>query len=145
MASGDDQYEDMDNPRVKTGQGQSQANPSTATVTSSSHDRTGQGQSQGSTESLDERNLSYGTGPTASQLNSLYKAVTQSQTITNTAMVMASGHGQTGQGQYQAIAESVDARNLSYGTGPTASQQNSVYTKGEIIESTFPHAGRLDN
>ncbi|KAI8484575.1 Leucine-rich repeats, typical (most populated) sub-containing protein [Branchiostoma belcheri] len=222
MASGDDhQYEDIDNPRVKTGQGQSQANAesstnttatvmtsghdqtgqsqsqanaesstnNTATVMTSGHDQTGQsqsqaniqslkvgslsnnkvlaalqpnpmyvdvktlpkddastdiansndqtgkGQSQAVTESLDVRNLSYGTGPTGSQQNSVYKAVTQSQTITNTAVVMTCGNVQTGQGQYQAITESLDARNLSYGTGPTASQLNSVYRTATVMSS----------
>ncbi|KAI8508035.1 hypothetical protein Bbelb_142750 [Branchiostoma belcheri] len=51
MASGDDHhYKDVDNHRV---------------------------QSQAITESMAARNLSYGTGSTASQLNSLYKTVEQ--------------------------------------------------------------------
>ncbi|KAI8522201.1 hypothetical protein Bbelb_019550 [Branchiostoma belcheri] len=81
MTSGDDhQYEDIDNPRVKTGEGQSQtiteSNTNTkATVMASGDDQTGNGQSQAVTESLDVRNLSYGTGQTASQQNSVYKAV----------------------------------------------------------------------
>ncbi|KAI8488550.1 Bax inhibitor 1, partial [Branchiostoma belcheri] len=145
MTSGDDhQYNEIDKPRVKTGQGQSQANTASntntiANVLASGHDQTGQGQSQTVTESLDVRNLCYDTGQTASQQNSVYKAVTQSQTITNTAVVMTSGDVQTGQGQYQAITESLDARNLSYGTGPTASQQNSVYkavTQSQTITNT---------
>ncbi|KAI8487543.1 hypothetical protein Bbelb_347770 [Branchiostoma belcheri] len=142
MASGDNhQYEEIDKPRVKTGQGQSQANTASntntiVTVLASGHDQTGQGQSQTVTESLDVRNLSYCTGQTASQQNSVYKVVTQSQTITNTiATVMASGDVQTGQGQYQAITESLDARNLSYGTGPTASQLNSVYKTATVMTS----------
>ncbi|KAI8498099.1 hypothetical protein Bbelb_240430 [Branchiostoma belcheri] len=114
------------------GQGQSETitasnTNTTATVMTSGHDQTGQGQSQAITESLDVSNLSYGTGPTFSQQHFLYKAVTQSRTITNTNVVMISGHDQTGQGQYQTITESLDARNLSYGTGPTVSQQHSVY------------------
>ncbi|KAI8485145.1 Bax inhibitor 1 [Branchiostoma belcheri] len=208
MASGDDhQYEDIDNPRVKTGQGQSQAitesnTNTTATVMASAHDQTGQGQSQANiqclkvgnlshnevlaalqpnpmyvdvktppkddasteieiansndqtgqgqsravTESLDVRNLSYGTGPTASQQNSVYKAVTQSQTITNTAVVMTSGNIQTGQGQYQAITESLDARNLSYGTGPTASQLNILYKTAPVMTSGHdPVQGQLQS
>ncbi|XP_078693784.1 uncharacterized protein LOC144923289 [Branchiostoma floridae x Branchiostoma belcheri] len=104
-----------------------------STEIANSNDQTGQGQSQAVTESLDVRNLSYGTGQTASQQNSVYKVVTQSQTITNTAaIVMTSGDDQTGQGQSQAITESLDARNLSYGTGPTDSKVNFVYTKLEI-------------
>ncbi|KAI8498022.1 hypothetical protein Bbelb_239660 [Branchiostoma belcheri] len=102
MTSVDDhQYEDIDNPCVKTGRGQSQAitesnTNTTGIVMTSGHDQTGQGQSQTNTETLDARNLSYGTGPTVSQLNSLYKTTT----------VMTSGHDHTGQGQSQAIAES---------------------------------------
>ncbi|KAI8522204.1 Bax inhibitor 1 [Branchiostoma belcheri] len=193
MASGDDhQYEDIDKPSAKTGQGQSQAitastTNTTATVMASgddqtgqgqsqaniqslkvgnlshsevlaalqpnpmyvdvtktpkdeatteianSHDNTGQGQSQVVTESLDVRNLSYGTGQTVSQQNTLYKSVTQSQTITNTAVVMTSGNVQTGQGRYQAITESLDARNLSYGTRPTASQLNTLYKTATVM------------
>ncbi|KAI8495067.1 Bax inhibitor 1 [Branchiostoma belcheri] len=130
MASGDDQ----------AGQGQSQANTesntnTTATVMVSGNDQTGQGQSQAVTESLDVRNLSYGTGQTASRQNSVYEAVTQSQTITNTAVVMTSGDDQTGQGQSQAITESLNARNLSYGTGPTASKLNSVYKTATVMTS----------
>ncbi|KAI8482336.1 Bax inhibitor 1 [Branchiostoma belcheri] len=107
-----------------------------STEIAKSNDQTGQGQPQAETESLDVRNLSYGTGQTASQQNSVYKVVTQSQTITNTiATVMASGDVQTGQGQYQAITESLDARNLSYGTVPTASQLNSVYKTATVMTS----------
>ncbi|XP_019640559.1 PREDICTED: uncharacterized protein LOC109482317 [Branchiostoma belcheri] len=132
-ASGDDhQYENVDNTRAKTRQGQSQAitastTNTTATVMASgddqtghyqsqsniqslkianSHDNTGQGQSQAVTESLDARNLSYGTGQTASQQNPIYKAVTQSQTTANTAVVMTSGNVQAGQGQSQIITKS---------------------------------------
>ncbi|XP_019617118.1 PREDICTED: uncharacterized protein LOC109464555 [Branchiostoma belcheri] len=115
VASGHDQ----------TGQGHSQTNTesstnTTATVMASGHDQTGQGQSQANTESLDARNASYGTGPTDSQLNSLYKTTT----------IMTSGHDQTGQGQSQTITESWDARHLFYGTGPVASQLNSLYKTG---------------
>ncbi|KAI8515642.1 corticospinal neuron axon guidance through spinal cord [Branchiostoma belcheri] len=83
----DHQYEDIDKLHVKTEQGQSQANTESNTNTTdtkmtSGHDQTGQGQSQAVTESLDVRNLSYGTGRTASQQNSVYKVVTQYQTIT---------------------------------------------------------------
>ncbi|XP_019643701.1 PREDICTED: uncharacterized protein LOC109484776 [Branchiostoma belcheri] len=63
-----------------TGQGQSQAitdsntNPK-ATVMTSIYNQTGQGQSQAITESLDDRNLSYGTGLTAYETNSHYAYV----------------------------------------------------------------------
>eukprot|EP00058_Branchiostoma_floridae_P019764 XP_002605254.1 hypothetical protein BRAFLDRAFT_126592 [Branchiostoma floridae] len=114
------------------------------------HDQTEQGRCQAINESLDARNLSYGTGPTASQQNALYKVVGQYQTIiksnanntsgesnSNTTVGALTGgndqyedmtkHNQTEQGQSQAINELLDARNLSYGTGPTASHQNSLY------------------
>ncbi|KAI8490591.1 Bax inhibitor 1 [Branchiostoma belcheri] len=131
MSSGQDQ----------TGQGQSQAivesNTNTiATVSTSGDDQTGQGQGQAVTESFDVRNLFYGTEPTASEHNCVYKAVTQSQTITNTAVVMTSGHDQTRQSQYVAIAESLDERNISYcTTGLTASQLNSQYKTATVMTS----------
>ncbi|KAI8497202.1 hypothetical protein Bbelb_251510 [Branchiostoma belcheri] len=127
-SSGHDHKHEYMNLHNQTGQGQSRAitesnTNTTATVVASGHDQTGQGQSQANTETLDATNLSYGTGLTVSQLNSLYKTTTvmasghdqigqgQSQTITEsntntTATVMASGHDQTGQGQSQAITES---------------------------------------
>ncbi|XP_019639358.1 PREDICTED: cell wall protein IFF6-like, partial [Branchiostoma belcheri] len=123
-----------------TGQDQSQAivesnTNTTATVSTSGDDQTGQGQCQAVTESLDARNLLYGTEPTASEHNCVYKAVPQSQNITNTAAVMTSGHDQTGPSQYVAIAESLDERNISYGTGPTASQLNSQYKTATVMTS----------
>ncbi|KAI8495475.1 hypothetical protein Bbelb_269300 [Branchiostoma belcheri] len=155
MVSGDyHQYEDIDNNHIKAGQGYSQeiteSSSNTAAVMTSDHDQTGQGHSQANTEAFDARNLCYDTGPTGSQLNSLYKAVTGSQTATvmasvddqtrggysltitesstNTAAtVMTSGHDQTGKGQSHANTESPDARNSFYGTEPTDSQINSLY------------------
>ncbi|KAI8499578.1 hypothetical protein Bbelb_226290 [Branchiostoma belcheri] len=78
----DHQYEDVDNKHVKIGQGQSEAitesnKKTTAVVLTSSDVETGQGQCQAITESLAARNLSYGTGLAASQLNSLYKTIGQ--------------------------------------------------------------------
>ncbi|CAH1233906.1 Hypp848 [Branchiostoma lanceolatum] len=87
------------------------------------HDQTGQGQCQVNTESSCARNKSYGTGPSASQLNSMYKCVGQYQAIitsnkdTNTtAAVVASGldhqhgnidqHIKAGQGQSQTNSRS---------------------------------------
>eukprot|EP00058_Branchiostoma_floridae_P017649 XP_002603138.1 hypothetical protein BRAFLDRAFT_63229 [Branchiostoma floridae] len=82
----DHQYEDM-NQHNKVEQGpsklstKSNANTTATAVTSdldhqyediNQHYKTGQGQSQKITEPLDARNFSYGSGPTASQLNSLY-------------------------------------------------------------------------
>ncbi|KAI8498299.1 Leucine-rich repeats, typical (most populated) sub-containing protein [Branchiostoma belcheri] len=117
-------------------------NNEASTEIANSHDNAGQGQSQVVAESLDVRNLSYGTGPTASQQNSVYKVVTQTQTAANTATVTTSGNVQTGQGQYQAITESLDARNLCYGTGPTDSQLNSVYRTETVMTSGHDQTGQ---
>eukprot|EP00058_Branchiostoma_floridae_P025640 XP_002611130.1 hypothetical protein BRAFLDRAFT_88471 [Branchiostoma floridae] len=233
----DHQYEDVDNHHNQADQGQSLVNTKPLKVENLSHhdhDQTGHCQSQAANESLESRNLSYGTGPTASQQNVLYKVVGQFEATnksisnstanvvtsghdhqyeditqhdkieqgqslvktkslkvgnlshdevlaaldpnpmyadvgalpngqTSTAMISGQGqtgqgqsqaiaehytnttaavvtsghdhqyihvdndHDQTGQGQSQAIAESLESRNLSYGTGPTASQQNALY------------------
>ncbi|KAI8496951.1 RAM signaling network component [Branchiostoma belcheri] len=120
-------YDDIDNTWVKTGQGQSRANTesstnTTTTVVAGGDDQTGQGQYQplikskntvtvmasddnqtvqgqyqATIESIDTRNPFYDTGPTASQLNTLYK----------TATVVARGHDLTRQGQSQATTESI--------------------------------------
>eukprot|EP00058_Branchiostoma_floridae_P007191 XP_002592679.1 hypothetical protein BRAFLDRAFT_67114 [Branchiostoma floridae] len=122
----------------QTGQDQSQAiaehytNTTAAFVVASGHDhpnkdvddhndQTGQGQSQATNESLESRNLSYGTGPTVSQHSSLYKVVGQyeatNKSISNsTANVVTSGHDhkcedmtqhdQIGRGQSQVITKS---------------------------------------
>eukprot|EP00058_Branchiostoma_floridae_P005189 XP_002590677.1 hypothetical protein BRAFLDRAFT_89478 [Branchiostoma floridae] len=90
VTSGDDhQYEEVDKHDDQTGQDQSQAitkiNSNTTSTevstahdhqykdTDNQHDQTGQGQSQAIADSLDARNESYGTGPTALQPNPLYK------------------------------------------------------------------------
>ncbi|KAI8497608.1 hypothetical protein Bbelb_249140 [Branchiostoma belcheri] len=111
MASGDyHQYENVDCPRVKTGQGQYQAitEPNTnitATVMASGDDQTGQGQSQTNTESNTNNTATVmtsgddQTGQGQSQTN------TESNT-NNTATVMTSGDDQTGQGQSQTNTES---------------------------------------
>ncbi|KAI8514716.1 Bax inhibitor 1 [Branchiostoma belcheri] len=160
LASGDDhQYEDIDNPRVKTGQGQSQAitastTNTTAIVMARVHDnmmirrddQTGQGQSQAVTESLDVRNLSYGTGPIASQHDSIYKDVAQSQAITNTAVIMTSDQYRTGRSQHEVIiTESFDARNLSYDTGPTASQSDTLYKTAPVMASGHDQTGQVQS
>eukprot|EP00058_Branchiostoma_floridae_P005196 XP_002590684.1 hypothetical protein BRAFLDRAFT_89485 [Branchiostoma floridae] len=104
-------------------------------------DHTDQGQSQAVTESLDARNRSYGTGPTASQPNSLYKCVGQSQAVTESldARNRSYGTGPTASqpnslykcvGQSQAVTESLDARNRSYGTEPTSPQPSRLYDFG---------------
>ncbi|XP_019622989.1 PREDICTED: uncharacterized protein LOC109469036 [Branchiostoma belcheri] len=85
MTSGDDHhYEDVDNHRVKTGQSQSQAiaksnTKTTAVVMTRSDVEAGQGQCQAITESLAAKNLSYGTGPTASRLSPVYTTATHDQ------------------------------------------------------------------
>ncbi|XP_078677212.1 uncharacterized protein LOC144913934 [Branchiostoma floridae x Branchiostoma belcheri] len=114
MASGhDNQYDDIDNHRVKTGQGQFRAiaksrTKTTATIMTSGQDQTGHGQSQAITES----------------------------TSKTTATIITSGHGyettdnhnvKTGQDQSQAITESLDVENISYGIGPNTSQLPSLY------------------
>ncbi|KAI8492109.1 hypothetical protein Bbelb_300060 [Branchiostoma belcheri] len=131
LTSGHDyRYEDMDQ-HDQTGQGQSQTiteiNTNTpVSVTSGQdhqtenedmdqHDQTGQGQSQATAEALDVGNVSYDTGPTTSQLPSLYE----------------NQHDQAGQGQSQATAEASDMGNVSYGTGPAPSQLNSLYENVE--------------
>ncbi|KAI8503206.1 hypothetical protein Bbelb_190270 [Branchiostoma belcheri] len=124
MVSGDDhhQYEDIDNRHVKAEQDYSKAiaesNTKTNTVMTSGDDQTGQGKGQANTGTY----LSYDTGTTASELNSLYKAAT----------VMTSGDDQAGQGQSQ----SVTVANLSHNEAP-----NPVYvpqkepTSEEIVNS----------
>ncbi|KAI8478688.1 Bax inhibitor 1 [Branchiostoma belcheri] len=137
MASGDDhQYEDIDSNHVKTGQDQSQTiieskTNNTATVMSSGHGRKGQGQSQPTTELFDVRNLSYGTGPPVSHVNSHY-----------TATGVTSGNVQTRQGQYEAITKSLDARNHSYGTRPTASKLNTLYKTATVMSSDHDQTGQ---
>ncbi|XP_066305471.1 serine-rich adhesin for platelets-like [Branchiostoma lanceolatum] len=150
-----------------TGQSPFQAIPESNTntvctdaVVTSDHGQTEQGQSQATVESLDARNLSYGTGPTASKLNSLYKVEGQYQPIiksntnttaavtvsgrdneeqgnyhtttesdTNTtATIVASGHDHTGQGQSQDIAQPLKVGNLSHDQVLAALQPNPMYT-----------------
>ncbi|XP_019628606.1 PREDICTED: uncharacterized protein LOC109473161 [Branchiostoma belcheri] len=73
MASGDyHQYENVDCPRVKTGQGQYQAitepnTNTTATVMTSGDDQTGQGQSQTNTESTTHTTATLDHIPAANQ------------------------------------------------------------------------------
>ncbi|XP_019633287.1 PREDICTED: uncharacterized protein LOC109476725, partial [Branchiostoma belcheri] len=142
MASGDDhQYENVDCPRVKIGQGQSQAivrshTNTTATVMTSGDDQTGQGQSQANTESNTNSTavcMYAGEGNAAVSVMAIgddhqYEDIDnhhvrrgkgQSTNINTTATA--------GQGQSQTNTGISDARNLSYGTGQTASQLNSLY------------------
>ncbi|KAI8480539.1 Bax inhibitor 1 [Branchiostoma belcheri] len=97
----------------------------------SGHDQTWQGQSETITESLDARNLSYGTGPTASHLNSLYTTATE----------MTSRHDQTRQGQSETITKSntnttavmTSVTNLSLNEVLAALQENPMY-----VDVTIP-------
>ncbi|KAI8506636.1 hypothetical protein Bbelb_160630 [Branchiostoma belcheri] len=138
MTSGHDQTGQatvMTSGHDQTGQGQSQVitesnTNTTATVMTSGHDQTGKGQSQAIVESLDAENRSYGTGLTTSQLNSQYGY----HKPNTTATVMTSRHDQTLKGQSQAIPESLDAENLSYGTEKRRRGRDSLTLKKVIEE-----------
>eukprot|EP00058_Branchiostoma_floridae_P013266 XP_002598754.1 hypothetical protein BRAFLDRAFT_74570 [Branchiostoma floridae] len=103
----DQQYEDMSPQNSQTGQGQAQVSTesntnTTATISTSGNDHQyGEMNEYNQTfaESLDFRNPSYGTGPTPSQLNFLYKAAGQHQAINKSspntpAGGVTSGHDQ---------------------------------------------------
>eukprot|EP00058_Branchiostoma_floridae_P021811 XP_002607301.1 hypothetical protein BRAFLDRAFT_88251 [Branchiostoma floridae] len=149
LASGyNHRYENM-NQHDQTGQGQSQpitesnTNTTAAVVASGSdhqyeyinqHKQTGQGQSQTTTKSLGARNQSYDTGPTTSQLNSLYKAgqieyqpIIKPNTNT-TAAVVTIGDDQAEQGQSQFITTDLVVGNLSHNDILAALQPNPMYT-----------------
>ncbi|KAI8485156.1 hypothetical protein Bbelb_370810 [Branchiostoma belcheri] len=120
MASVDDhQYEDIDKPRVKTGQGQSRAITESNTNTTDTVVVTGDDHQY---EDIDNHHVKS-------------QSITESNTNTTaTVHVVVTGHDQTGQGQSQTNTESLDARNLSYATGPTAAQLNSLYkTATEMV------------
>eukprot|EP00058_Branchiostoma_floridae_P005222 XP_002590710.1 hypothetical protein BRAFLDRAFT_89516 [Branchiostoma floridae] len=107
------------------------------------HDQTEQGMSQANTESLIVENLSHNDVLAALNPNPMYTGQGQSQAFTksntNTTATVVSTvydhqykdidtqHDQKGKGQSQAITESLDSRNESYGTGPTALQPNPLY------------------
>ncbi|KAI8500282.1 hypothetical protein Bbelb_218480 [Branchiostoma belcheri] len=146
MASGDvHQYEDIDNPRVKTGQGQSKANTRSPTIAKLSrnkilalmtkdHGQTRQIQPQVISESvLEAGNVSYGAEPTASQPNSLYKVVAPSQAITdNMAAIVATGYDQAEQSQSQTITESntdTTCTVVTSGNGQTGQGQSQAITE----------------
>ncbi|XP_019643806.1 PREDICTED: uncharacterized protein LOC109484895 [Branchiostoma belcheri] len=126
MTSGHDhQYEDIDNHRDQTGQGQSQANIQPLSLHALARSKV--------LAALKPNTMYQGVeipppnDPTSTISRSqtgqnLFQAITESTTNT-TATVMTSGHDQTEQGQ----SGTTNARNLSYGTGPIASQLNSLY------------------
>ncbi|XP_019630312.1 PREDICTED: uncharacterized protein LOC109474457 [Branchiostoma belcheri] len=138
----DHQYEDIDKLHVKTEQGQSQANTESNTKTTdtkliSGNDQTGQGQSQANIQSLKVGNLSH--DEVLAALQPMYLDV-KSPPKDDASTEIANSNDPTGQGQSQAVTESLDVRNLSYGTGQTASQQNSVYkivTQSQTITNTI--------
>ncbi|KAI8517145.1 hypothetical protein Bbelb_057260 [Branchiostoma belcheri] len=141
LASDDDhQYDDIDNP----GQGQSQANTesntnTTATVIASGDNQTGQGQSQANTASNTNSTatvMASGDGQTG---QGQYQPLMKSNT---TDTVMTSGHTQTGQGQYEANVESLGTGNLSYGTGPTSSQLNTLYKTATVMARGHDQIGQ---
>eukprot|EP00058_Branchiostoma_floridae_P022645 XP_002608135.1 hypothetical protein BRAFLDRAFT_91386 [Branchiostoma floridae] len=102
----------------------------TAAVVTGDHDQTGPSeQAQPVTDPMDARNASYGTGPISSNVNSMYKAVGQSQATTNTTAAVVTGdHDQTGPPeQAQPVTDPMDAKNASYGAGPISSNVNSMY------------------
>ncbi|XP_066270914.1 uncharacterized protein [Branchiostoma lanceolatum] len=119
----------------QTGQGQSQAitesNTNTsATEVTSGQDQTGQGQFQAITESNTNTVVTSGHDQTWQDQS---QAINESNTNA-TATKVTSGQDQTEQGQSQDITESLDARNLSYGTVPTASRLNSLYTNMGVVD-----------
>ncbi|KAI8483755.1 corticospinal neuron axon guidance through spinal cord [Branchiostoma belcheri] len=155
MASGDDhEYEDVDKPRVKTGQSQSQANTESntntkATVMASGDNhqyedvdtprvKTGQGQSQANTESNTNTTATDMTGGHGLTGQSQYQPLIKANTNT-TAVVMTN---KAGQGQSQTNTETLDGRNLSYGTEPTASQLNSLYNTATLMTSGQDQTGQ---
>eukprot|EP00058_Branchiostoma_floridae_P003101 XP_002588589.1 hypothetical protein BRAFLDRAFT_107528 [Branchiostoma floridae] len=128
------QYVNVKQHNLK-GQGQCQVitestTNTTAAVVTGDHDQTGRPeQAQPVTDPLDAKNASYGAGPISSNVNSMYKAVGQSQHTTNTtAAVVTGGHDQTDLlDQAQPVTEPLGAKNASYGTGPISSKVNSKY------------------
>ncbi|KAI8495036.1 hypothetical protein Bbelb_270220 [Branchiostoma belcheri] len=104
----------------QAGQDQSHAitesNTNTYTVMASSHDQPGQDQPHAITES----NTHTTCAAVASGNDHFYENV--------------DNRVKTGQGQSQAITESLAARNLSYGIGSTASQLNALYKSDEQLK-----------
>ncbi|KAI8497621.1 hypothetical protein Bbelb_249270 [Branchiostoma belcheri] len=167
VASGDDhEYEDIDKPRVKTGQVQSQANTesntnTTPTVMASGDDQTGQGQSQTNTEPNTNTTATVKASGQDQTGQGQSQAITESNTNT-TATVMTSGDNQSGKRGYQSLlksnttytvmasgddqtgqGQSLDTRNLSiYSTEPTAPQLNTLYTTATVMASGDDQTGQ---
>ncbi|KAI8515651.1 hypothetical protein Bbelb_064640 [Branchiostoma belcheri] len=125
---------------ISTEQSQTQAitesntNSTTAVVTSD-HNQTGQDQSQAISEFNTRTTTAVETGDHIPTEQDQSQAISEFNTSTTTAVVTSSHdqypvdthRDQTGQGQPEAITQSLDAGNISYGTGPTASHLNSLY------------------
>eukprot|EP00058_Branchiostoma_floridae_P025686 XP_002611176.1 hypothetical protein BRAFLDRAFT_88425 [Branchiostoma floridae] len=141
VSNHDHEYEDIDKHRNQKRQGHSQSitqsnteNTTAAVVTCrSAHDheyddkdrqnQTRQGQSHTKGQPLKFENLSHDEVLAALKPNPMYTGMgAPSKDQTSTAMI--SGHGQTGQGQSQAI---IETRNQSYGTGQIESMQSPLY------------------
>ncbi|KAI8500847.1 hypothetical protein Bbelb_216650 [Branchiostoma belcheri] len=120
----DDQYEDIDNYHVNTGQGQSQATIEsntniTNTVLANGHDLQYEDMSQ------------YGL-----KGQGQFQAITETNTITTGSLTGGHGHqkkesmgqhDQTVQEQSRDITGSLDANNTSYDMGPTLSKSHPLY------------------
>ncbi|XP_078690058.1 uncharacterized protein LOC144921194 [Branchiostoma floridae x Branchiostoma belcheri] len=109
----------------------------------SSHDQAGQGQSNAITESNTHTYTVMASCHDQTEQDQPH-VITESNTHTTCAAV-ASGNDlyyedvdnhrvKTGQGQYQAITESLAARSLSYGIGSTASELNALYKSVEQLK-----------
>ncbi|KAI8512675.1 corticospinal neuron axon guidance through spinal cord [Branchiostoma belcheri] len=122
------QYEDM-NQHNQAGKGQYQAitgtestTNTTATAIMSGHDQTKQ--SQATTPHLDVINLTYNTSLDVSQPNSMYTGVESAPNNPESRGLRQFAN----RGAIEATAESLDVRNLTYDTGMSVSQPNSLYT-----------------
>ncbi|KAI8490320.1 hypothetical protein Bbelb_320580 [Branchiostoma belcheri] len=129
LACGDDhQYEDIDNPRVKTGQGQCHIITESSTTTIATVMASGDDHQY---EDIDNPRNKTGQGQSY--------VITESSTNTKASSMT---NDQTGQGQSQDDTESLDARNISYGTGPTAPKLNSLYKEATVKTSGYDQTGQ---
>ncbi|KAI8491810.1 Bax inhibitor 1 [Branchiostoma belcheri] len=95
---------------------------------------------ESNTSTITESNTSTITESNTSTITeSNTNTITESNT-TSTVHMVTSGYDQTEQGQAQAINETLDAKNKSYGTGTTASQVNlmhKVVAQSQAITETL--------
>ncbi|KAI8508040.1 hypothetical protein Bbelb_142800 [Branchiostoma belcheri] len=140
VASGDDHhYEDVDNHRVQS-QAITESNTNTTcAAVASGDDQTGRDQSHAITESNTNTTCAAVASGDDQTGRDQSHAITESNTNTTFATV-ASGEDHHYEDvdnhrvQSQATTESLAARNLSYGTGSTSSQLNSLYKTVEQLE-----------